>query len=47
MIAYLESLPDTFTQDHVLETFENVVVYPLLKDALQCELGNDALILPQ
>ena len=47
LIAYLESLPDAFTENHAVEVFETVGVYPLLKDALHCELGDDVLILPQ
>ncbi len=41
LIAYLELLPDAFTENHAVEVFETVGVYPLLKDALHCELGGD------
>ena len=47
LIAYLELPPDAFTENHAIEVFGLVGVYPLLKDALHCELGEDALILPQ
>ena len=47
LIAYLESLPDTFTENHAVEALEIVGVYPLLKDTLHCEIGEDVLILPQ
>ena len=47
LIAYLELLPDAFTENHAVKVFETVGVYPLLKDALHCELGDDVLILPQ
>ena len=46
LIGYLESLPDTFTENHAVEAFEIVGVYPLLKDAVHCELGEDVLIPP-
>ena len=47
LIAYLELLPDAFAENHAIEVFGIVGVYPLLKDALQCELGEDVLLLPQ
>ena len=46
LIGYLESAPDSFTGNHAVEAFEIVGVHPLLKDALNCELGDDVLILP-
>ena len=42
LIAYLELLPDAFTENHAIEVFETVGVYPLLKDTL-----HSVLILPQ
>ena len=44
--SHLESLPDTFTENHTVEAFEIVGGYPLLTDALYCELGDDMLVLP-
>ena len=46
LIAYVELLPDAFTENHAIEAFEIVGVHPLLKDALNCEFGDDVLILP-
>ena len=44
LIGYLESVPDSLTENHAVEAFEIVGVYPLLRDALHCELGEDGLI---
>ena len=46
LIGYLESVPDSLTENHAVEAFEIVGVYPLLRDALHCELGEDGLIPP-
>ena len=47
LVAYLVSLPDTFTENHAVEAFEIVGGHSLIKDALACELGDDVPILPQ
>ena len=41
LVAYLVSLPDTFTENHAVEAFEIVGGHSLIKDALACELGDD------
>ncbi len=36
LVGHLESLPDTFTENHVIEVFKVVRAYPLLREVLQC-----------
>ena len=36
LVEHLELLPDTFTENEVIEVFAGVRAYPLLREALQC-----------